>query len=149
LIGDQFPFFENLKKFFYNKYIRNKKGEKQMKKRVFYYGKNVKVGNVMELLEEYKDHNVQICESDGVVIQSEENSNVLALEGYWFSEDNTENIEDLNKFKIYNDLTAAEFKRRLQKYENKVIEVCGNREISITIYNNNISLNDIGAVLEF
>lgn len=117
-----------------------------MNSRVFNCFESMNVGDLIRILEEYKEYNIQICENDGLIIEEIDNS-ILALEGYWFGSYYSA-IEELNNVKIYNDLNGAEFIRRLLPYKNRVIEVCGDKNISITIKGNNFSINDIGAVLE-
>ena len=117
-----------------------------MNNRVFNSFKAMKVADLIRILEEYKEYNIQICENDGMIME-EIDDNTLALEGYWFG-NYYSNVEDLNNVKIYNDLNGAEFIRRLLPYKNRSIQVCGNMEISITIKDNNFSINDISAELE-
>lgn len=113
---------------------------------IIFNGANITAGDLMEIIKEYGEYNLQICRSDGVIMQG--NGEELFLEGYWFNHDRVDDLEEyfeyLNTARIYNDLTINEFLKRLQPYKNRVVKLCGDNEIIITINNNNLSIDTIG-----
>ena len=113
---------------------------------IIFYGANITAGDLMEIIKEYGEYNLQICRSDGVIMQGNEEE--LFLEGYWFNhncvDDLEKYLEDLNYARIYNDLTINEFLKKLQPYKHRVVKVCGDNEFMITINNNNLSIDTLG-----
>ena len=66
--------FEKLKNFFYNIYITKNKRRNNMNSRVFNCFESMNVGDLIRILEAYKEYNIQICENDGLIIKEIDNS---------------------------------------------------------------------------